>query len=348
MDNIEQLLKKYDIDNEEPAKEKPQSQPRRSKPARAERVADSTPPPKLDDLPPIDIKIDPEQLSQIDLGSSGTLVELSIGQFGNRKQDKKAADSLAMSAKAKRTMINVSKTLVESQTLKEITSLSQAVRTSVHYALTVPWGDNGWRYLPTDNFTLYEEQMSMRESQFWSLVTQFGDEYEVLRENAKESLGEMFDPSSYPSKAKVLRKFYFRYNYIPVPSSGDFRIDIQKEAAENIVNQYKSFYQRQIEAAMTDRWEQARERIVWLIDRITVEDGKVKRLRESTLNDAIQMINLLDTFNLTGDPKLSRITEELRGALHNIDAETLRDNDAKRRATKKKLEDVLSSIPTLS
>ena len=294
------------------------------------------------------LKLDPTRLADVSLGSAGMLCELSIGQWGNRRSDRKAAGELAASKKAKEKMISVSKRLVSSPTLKAIGDVAIKARTSAHYPLTMPWGDNGWRYLPGLNFVQYHEQMTAMENEFNSLLGKFRGEYALLREEARIALGEMFDASVYPPVARVMTKFRFEYNYMPVPERNDFRVDIANEQKQMLLDSCERFYTQQITKAVADRWEIARDKVVWLIDRMNdSDDGKPKVFKESALLDAQSIIDLLDTFNITNDPALSKVASDLRSATKNLDAKSLRESESLRRATKQKLEEAIANLPSL-
>lgn len=311
-------------------------------------VTTSEKPKPTPELAPLDLQIDKRALTAVNLGSSGMLVEFSVSQWGNRRADITARNKLAASVNADAKMVSVNKKLVDSPTLKALQKMVAAARQTIHYPLTLPWGDNGWRYLPGENLPQYIERMSEPEAEFDTLVQRFRGEYALLREEARVKLGDMFNPNVYPTVENVISRFRFRYTFVPVPERGDFRVALEQEQQQVMQEQYDKFYQEQITSAVTERWEAAREQIVWLIDRMTdTDDGKCKTFKESALQKAIAMIDLLDTFNLTNDATLAATASELRHTVRYLDAGSLRENEAMRRKTKERLDKALASLPTL-
>jgi hypothetical protein len=108
---------------------------------------------------------------------------------------------------------------------------------NIHYAMTLPWSDMGMRLLPTATFFKYKQQMTELEQEFY-LVNKFFDIYEDAVVNAQTLLGDLYNPDNYPPADVLQGKFSWRMNFVPLPTSGDFRVDMEQRASESIGRDY--------------------------------------------------------------------------------------------------------------
>jgi hypothetical protein len=61
----------------------------------------------------------------------------------------------------------------------------------------------------------------------------------------------------------------------------------------------------------------------------------------------LEIVDLMDACNLTGDPVMRENAEALRDALNGVDAADLREDHRLRRATKKAVDEVIAALPSL-
>lgn len=283
------------------------------------------------------------------LSTGGMLVELNISVWTGRKKDKRASKQITDENGAKRGVANVSKKLLgDCDELITIQKLAGNTRNHTHYHLTMPWSDSGLRLLTTAAYFDYNEEMTAVQQEFFRLVEIFLDAYQWEITKARTALGDLFDESEYPSVDSLRGKFDFRINYMPMPTSGDWRIDIQNEALSELQEQYADFSQRQLNKAMGDVWQRVFDALTTLADRIDYGDHEKKKIfKQSTVDNLHDLIGLLDTFNITNDPNMSQMKVDLEQAMRGITPEALREDEHLRMATKKKLEAAKANLPTL-
>lgn len=283
------------------------------------------------------------------LASSAMLVELSISVWTGRKKDKRESRTVANQNYADNGVVSVNKMLLgDCDKLKAINELRGKMRNHVHYAMTMPWSDVGTvRLLSTKAYPDYHQQMTALIAEGEKLVDEFVDDYDFAKARAQAQLGNLYVESDYPTSEQIRSKFGFRLNYSPLPDAGDFRVDIGNEAVAQLKADYEKFYSDQLTKAMGDVWKRMHTALSNMSDKLTDSNGKKQVFRDTLVSNALSMVDLLSTCNVTGDSQMEAMRLKLDGALRGITPEGLRDDEFLRAETKSKVDDILKSLPTL-
>lgn len=282
------------------------------------------------------------------ISASAMLVELSISTWQGRKADKKVSKEVTNSKGAKDGAAAVTKRLLGDCTeLEAVLKFAASCRTT-HYSLTMPWSDTGLRLLPSAAYFGYHEQLTELQSTFDGLVETFIDSYEWEVAQAAASLGEMFNRDEYPTAASLRSKFRFSINYIPLPETGDWRVDIGEAGRTQLESHYQRFYQQALQTAMDDVWHRAYDVLQRMSERLDYSDGETKKIfRDSLVTNVEDIVALLETCNVTGDPAMAAQAQQLRAAISGLTADDLRKDGALRAATKRSVDDVIKNLPGL-
>lgn len=274
------------------------------------------------------------------------LVDLQISLYSGRKQDKatQAEVTAAKGANSSRAAAVYKSLFAECAELDAITKFQARARAE-HYKLTKPWNDYGARLLPTALLQKYKVEMNQAESEFNRLVDVFLDKYDTLVAAAAFQLGTLFDRDEYPTREQVARKFRFDISYSPLPTAGDFRLDIESEVQRDLMRQYEKRMEQQLEAAAQDSWTRLHEALTRLSDRLVVEDdGKKRKFHDTMVTGALELCELLTDMNVTNDPALEKARRKLEEALSGVTPKELREEDSTRTITKQKVDAILASF----
>ena len=294
------------------------------------------------------------------LSSSAMLVNLAIGSWSASKKDKTASAQLASDNEAKQGLARAYKTLVDSPKLDALRSFITRAH-EINRGMTLDWAAN-LRLCPTKNYFNHTNTMTGLRDEFFKLVDDFIDnDYQWARSEGQVKLGRLYNPYEYPTAEELRRKFYFDIQYMPVPSVGDFRTDLEAEAQDVLRGHYERVYTDAITTAMNGFRERLYTAVQELSKVLTVEEeeytdpntGKVKtrarrgKLYDSRITSMRDLISLLDALNITNDPAIQRAHRTLNLAFDNVyTKEDLATTEA-RLETKKQLDDVLASLPSL-
>ena len=278
------------------------------------------------------------------IATSAVLVELGISTWTARKKDRRASADVTVRSRAATGMASVNKKLLDCDELTAVQKFAANAR-NAHYAMTLPWSDSGLRMLPTAQYFKYNEAMTALHNEFNDLVDAFLDKYEWEINTVQVKLGDLFDPNEYPT---VRDKFSMRLNYIPLPEVGDFRVDIGNQAADEMRAHYEKFYSAQLERAMSDVWSRAYEVLERMSERLDYADHEQKKVfRDSLVQNVVDLIDLLETMNITNDANMQLQQRRLKAAIEGITPDALRADGHLRSETKKAVDDVIASLPSL-
>jgi hypothetical protein len=186
------------------------------------------------------------------------------------------------------------------------------------------------------------------QHEFYRLVDIFIDNYVWAVSQAELSLAHLFDAADYPSAESLREKFEFKINRIPMPDSGDFRLDIANDANAEMNNEYDTFYKTKTEAAMSDVWTRLYDKVAALSERLDYGKDDVKKVfKEGTVNGLLDIVDVLEMLNVTNDPTMTQMKQDLELAMKGVTPEALRSDHVLRAATKKKMDEAIAALPSL-
>ncbi len=283
--------------------------------------------------------------------SSAVLVELSISAWTGRKQDKQVSEEIDAAKHTKAKAGNYMKRLMAGTPhLDNVQKLVTGMRVW-HYEQTLPWSDGGARLLPMKNFFDYKATLSNYETQFNDAVESFLIDYPTLVSAAAFQLGDLFNYDEYPDVDKVRDKFKFRYVFLPVPDTNDFRIDMDEQQKADLENQYKNFYDNKLSEAMQEAWNRLHDCVTKMSEKLAdaptpriTKEGEIytQIFRDTLITNAVDLCGLLTKLNVTNDPKLEAIRRRLEATVTGVEAKEVRENNTIRHDVKSQVDEILA------
>jgi len=282
------------------------------------------------------------------ISSSATLVELGISKWTGRKLDKRASADVASANYASNGVANVHKKLLGNcSELKDIDTLVGEARTA-HYSMTMPWSDTGLRLLTTKAYFKYHETMTKAQASFDDCVNTFLQAYDWEITQAQAKLGDLFNRNDYPTTESLSSKFGFRLSYMPLPDVGDFRLDINTEAQNDIKSHYETYYTTQLNNAMNDIWQRAFKCLSNMSERLDYASNEGKKVfRDTLVTNVVDMVDLLAVCNVTNDIKMEAMRVKLEDTLQGVTPDALREDAYLRAETKRSIDEAIKSLPSL-
>jgi len=254
------------------------------------------------------------------------LVDLSISTYSGRKQDKATRDEVTANkgAKSKRAASVYKSLFADCPELDAITRFQSKLRID-HYRLTQPWSDSGPRLVAMGTLEKHRDLMYHAEREFDALVTKFLDKYDTLVAAAAFQLGALFDRNEYPLRSQVRRKFSFNVVYTPLPTSGDFRIDVENEVQRELIAQFEQAMAEREARMAQDSWTRLHKVLTRMIKQLAPRaDGKRGKIYDTLLGEARDLCDLLTHFNMSQDPSLERARLRLIEAMDGVTTDALK------------------------
>lgn len=278
--------------------------------------------------------------------SSIRLFEMSISTWSGRKQDKSASAAAAQAHGADKKMLNTSKALLgDCAELAAVHKFAANVRNYV-YSSTTAWGDLGQRFLPMATFPKFHGEITGLQLEFFRLVEEFLSVYEYARSQAQAKLGALFNADEYPDVAVLRSKFKFVIAYPPVPQANVFD-QINDEAEKYLASEYAKHYTERINNTLKEVWDRVYDALKHMSERLDYQGGNAKDkkvFRDSMVENIRELVGMLPSFNVTNDPRLSRLHMELDQALLGVTPDALREDDGFRKDTKSKVDDIIKAM----
>jgi Protein of unknown function (DUF3150) len=277
------------------------------------------------------------------------LVEFNASVWTARKLDKTTTDEVvATKHAAAKDAARVNVHLLAGRTELEV--IQQAVGRARQYVYdkTSPWSDSGLRLLPNISFMAFTEKLDDFEHEFAALVKSFVAIYPTLITAQAMALGDMFKRDAYPTANEIMTKFSFRVNYMPVPTSGDFRVDVGNAAQAELKAKLDKLTQERIDNAMSDVRERLSAHLKRMSDRLTTDyvqgEAKPRRFHDTLVEGALELCDLTKALNIVNDPALETARRDLEQVLVGVTPTELRKNEAVRQDVKKNVDAILSKF----
>jgi len=295
---------------------------------------------------PLSQKAKVDTSSTPSISSAALLVQLSIGQWNTLRKDTRASRELTKDKNASHGSAKVDKDLMTgSRTKQNITELSTAIR-KWHREATMPWSNFGLRLLPNETYFDYHQQATEFQREFRGLVSMFMADYKADITRAQIRLGDLFDPMDYPNENEVHGKFRLDISYQPIAEAGDFRVDMGNEAKNALSEQYEKFYSEQLEGALADVWERLSTPLHRMSNMLDyAEHEKPKGFKDTLVSNVETMAGILKTCNITNDPAMEEVRQQLMRALRGVTPDALRESEALRSTTKDNIDKIIGNIP---
>lgn len=278
------------------------------------------------------------------LVASAVLVDLNISVWVGRKTDKKNTKKVVEDAGAtSNDAAHVTKKLfVGNPKLEEVMRRATAARAYVADR-TLPWmGD--LKLLPMTQYLTFQDDMEDLKAEFDNAVNDFLKDYDIQVSAMAFKLGALFDRKEYPSAHEIRNKFDMSWSISPLPAAGDFRVEAEAELRKNLQRAYQEQMEKRIQSSMTTMWTRLKETLEHMVDRLGETDGKPNIFRDSMLENAKELVNLLRDFNLANDPKMEQARKQLMAIIDGVEPDELRKNKDVRADVRANVSDILSKF----
>jgi hypothetical protein len=96
---------------------------------------------------------------------------------------------------------------------------------------------------------------------------------------------------------------------------------------------------------MKEAWGRLHDVLCHMSERLAdTEEGKNKEFRDSLMGNALELVDMLKSLNITGDPQLETARRDLSVAIMGVEAKELRKNPDIRKDVKSQVDSILSKF----
>ena len=258
------------------------------------------------------------------LSDKALLVQLNVSQWTARKLDKRVTKEVADTHGANRAAGNYHKRLLPVNNSLETVHTKTSLMRADFYKQTLPWGLEGTHMLPSKNYLAFMSEFRKHKAEWDILVGRFLWDYEqLLRQagsNAQSFLGGLYDPNDYPPVEVVKQKFKVDMVVLPVPTN-DFRVQISDSELAGIHADVQRRVQESVRGAMDEAWNRLYKQVSTMAQRLGNPEGK---LYDSLIDNARELCTILTRLNVTDDPDLEAMRQEVEAKLTPHDKDVIK------------------------
>lgn len=268
------------------------------------------------------------------------LVALRISTWTARKFDRAVTQEVNETHGAAADAGRYNKLLLTGESYRELVKVCNAAR-SDHYGQTLAWSDEGWRLLPTANYMAYADRMRRHAVEFDNAWQEFARNYPELRDAARDRLNGMWRAEDYPTVNELRARFRFAVDYAPLPTSGDFRLELPAAELAALGAQVEDRVTRATRDAVADAWQRLGDVVAKMHERLSDPSAI---FRDSLVGNVRDLVDVLERLNVTGDVDLETMRDRVRRELAVHEAATLRADGDVRAATAQSAADIIAAM----
>jgi hypothetical protein len=285
-----------------------------------------------------------EKIPSIKLEDKAMLVNLSIGVWGATKADKEVSQDTNRRWEAKERAGKYRKNLAENAF-----SRTKSVRNRArlfHQTHTLPWEDDNdsCRLLPSKNFWKYMGEIKKYEREFAKALINDIEEWPMHITKASRTLGKMFKREDYPTPLEVKRKFHFRVNVYPIPTTGGFASFIQELGQEAVLD-IQTELEKRLQDSATSAFRHITTNFYELInDLITKLQDPGFTPKAGMLDSLTKYALALPAIDFTENKDLAQLRQEVETKLCKLNTDSLRHNNTERVKATAIAQDILDKM----
>ena len=269
------------------------------------------------------------------------LVDLHLSRWSGYKTDQRASNPLVKEASAQAGSAVVSKRIGPKEAFTDIVTACNALRAHMSKH-TLPWSDNGQRIMTRNIFELFMSGYGELERNYNAAVEEFVTvRYPQSRDQASFRLGDLFVESDYPTAEELRKKFQVNLDIDGITEPDDFRVALPDAELNKVKAEMEASIERRLGSAMQDVWLRIAGLLEHYIEK--VEDPEAI-FRDSTVNNLVELMNILPGLNVTGDQRLREIRQKIMGTIGSYQPDDLRKGGDLRAAAAKEAKAIRESM----
>jgi hypothetical protein len=275
------------------------------------------------------------------LNDRALLVSLGVSEWTAKKLDKRVTKQVATDNRASSKAGRYNKSLFPMNDLLEnVHGKTRVIRAELTKN-TLPWGIDGTRILPSKNYLQFMTQFRREKGEWQTLVREFLDNYDALVDESKRWLGDMYEANDYPPVDAVAKKFKMDMAVLPVPTN-DFRVELADDEIARIQEDLEARMATVQQEAMADCWHRLHKHVEHIATKMA---DPAAIFRDSMIDNARETCDLLTRLNVSDDPHLEDMRQQVEAKLLSHHPDVLRtdlDLRADAAAEARKIMDAMS------
>lgn len=268
---------------------------------------------------------------------------LKVGRFGNHR----LASMADVSVDADKTLLRMTKTLLDSPELAAIQKHDNALSARVRGLAFKALFKGGVYLLPLTLVPTIEQILHEAYGQRKVLVDRACDKYAQRTAETSARLGVTYDVDDYPSVDRFRAAFYLEHSYVTFDTPGKL-----KAISAELFEAEKAKAAAKLEAVADECKLAMRAGLLQLVqhlaERLTPdEEGKQKRLHQSTIQNFNEFLALFEMRDVTGDTDLANLVAQAREVMTGVDRDVLKTDELVRQKVQTTMAALVTQVEPL-
>lgn len=278
------------------------------------------------------------------LRSSMAAMKVSFHWIGTRKalsseQIVRAADAF----EAERKFLTAGKKLFDTSdpSFRQVTAVKT---TTMNYfkSISLPFPEPGVRLIRQDQIDVIHSRMTELRDELANAVRLLEDRFADLTAEARDRLGNLFDPADYPSSLEGA--FQVDWSF-PTVSAPDYLRRLNPELYEQECQRVRSRFDEAVRLAEHSFVEELGKLIDHLSERLSgADDGKVKVFRDSAVTNFNEFFERFQSLNVGSNSEIDSLVDRARQIVSGVAPNTLRTSGDLRDRISNQLSSVQASL----
>lgn len=267
-----------------------------------------------------------------------------MGKLGTRRK----VSSNIVDTDADKSLLYVSKEILDSAELKSINSLDNEIRAYLKGRCLPVSFRRGFHVLPLALLKEVDGKLQEFKERRGKLVDEFIAVYQERVDEAKEKLAGLFVEIDYPPIECVAKAFKMEVRYTNFGVSGTLM-----EVSKEIYDREKAEIAGELREAMDDAIVGLRigfqEMVETLVDRLgNKENGKPKTFKGPTIDKLKEFLSIFEYRNISNDGELEKLVSGAKLLLDGVDPAILRKDLTVRESVKEGMDTLLTDLKSLT
>lgn len=277
------------------------------------------------------------------------LLNLDLHKLGDRRTVKEEVVEQDVDCDTDKSMIKVSKKILECPEYSEIKALIADMRAYLRRK-SLPGAKfirGGVYAIPLNMVEAVDKRLEDYKVKFAERVKAFLKAYDGAVQDAMKRLKVLQDVADYPDVKKVKASFWLRHEYITMGPPGQL-----KTISAAIWEREKAKAAAQMREAAADVQDAMRGLFKGMVEHMAdslgkTPDGKKKVFKTSSIDKLKEFMDDFASKNITGDAELAKLVGNARSLLNGVAPEALRKDESLREATGAKLAEIKDKMNKL-
>ena len=273
------------------------------------------------------------------------LVRLNITRFGGEKIDTIASEDICKKNNAESDSGKfIKKLFKDNQALKDTKKIASKAR-HVSDSMTLPYM-TGQKLLAVGMYEKHGQALADLKQDFEMARDVFISDIKKDQERQKIKLGSLYNESDYPNVEDISEKFTFTVQYETIADCQKF----DTMGLGKLINDAVEIQNKRIDNAVLDMFKRIEKYLGNFAERTKnykpkTENSRVQNeFRDTLISNLRELVENLPLMNITNNPKINELCDDIKGLIKGLDLETLRGDEDVRKDVSKKADDILAKM----